>query len=263
MRRWNNHLSDGMDGCGARRGGQILVGYAREHGSMALQAAITSGQYSHGEGVFYGGRAETWSNRTLAELLRTHADHVRHVAFIDLHTGLGPYGVGEIINNHAAGESAFARVTQWFGDEATSTDAGSSSSAPVSGDITLGVQRALPQAEITGITLEYGTLPVRTLDADATTGCTPTVTCARARRATSRRRSGGPSIRKPRIGRAWCSNARSSCCGGRPPASPSPRNDGRLFRDAAGEEARHQARATGDPAHGARRFSIRAEAAAG
>ena len=140
---------------------QILMGYAREHGSMALQAAITSGQYSHGEGVFYGGRGETWSNRTLAELLRTHADHVKHIAFIDLHTGLGPYGVGEIINNHAAGESAFARVTQWFGNEATSTDAGSSSSAPVSGDITLGVQRALPQAEISGITLEYGTLPVK------------------------------------------------------------------------------------------------------
>ena len=83
------------------------------------------------------------------------------MAFIDLHTGLGPYGVGEIMNNHAAGEPAFARVNEWFGSEATSTDAGSSSSAPVSGDITLGVQRGLPQAEITGITLEYGTVPLK------------------------------------------------------------------------------------------------------
>lgn len=140
---------------------QILMGYAREHGPMALQAAITSGQYSHVEGVFYGGRGETWSNRTLAELLRVHAGHVKQVAFIDLHTGLGPYGVGEIMSNHAAGEPAFARVTQWFGGEATSTDAGSSSSAPVSGDITLGVQRGLPQAEITAVTLEYGTVPLK------------------------------------------------------------------------------------------------------
>ena len=140
---------------------QALIGYARERGPMALQAAISSGQYSHAAGVFYGGRQETWSNRTLLELLRTHAGNVKQVAFIDLHTGLGPYGVGEIMNNHAAGEPAFKRVSQWFGAEATSTDAGSSSSAPVSGDITLGVQRALPQAEITGVTLEYGTVPLK------------------------------------------------------------------------------------------------------
>jgi hypothetical protein len=140
---------------------RILMGYAQEHGLMALQAAITSGQYSHPDGVFYGGRGATWSNHTLAELLRVHAGRVKHVAFIDLHTGLGPYGVGEIMNNHAAAEPAFARVSQWFGGEATSTDAGSSSSAPVSGDITFGVERALPQAEITGVTLEYGTVSVK------------------------------------------------------------------------------------------------------
>jgi len=140
---------------------RILMGYAGEHGPMALQAAISSGQYSHAQGVFYGGRGETWSNQTLAELLRTHAGRVKRVAFLDLHTGLGPYGVGEIMNNHAAGEPAFARVNEWFGSEATSIEAGSSSSAPVSGDITLGVQRGLPQAEITAITLEYGTVPVK------------------------------------------------------------------------------------------------------
>jgi len=138
-----------------------LMGYAREHGPMALQAAISSGQYSHAAGVFYGGRGETWSNRTLAELLRAHAGRVKQVAFIDLHTGLGPYGVGEIMNNHAAGEPAFARVSQWFGGEATSTDSGSSSSAPVSGHITFGVQRELPEAEITAVTLECGTVPLK------------------------------------------------------------------------------------------------------
>jgi hypothetical protein len=140
---------------------QILMDFAREHGRMALQTAITAGQYSHAEGVFYGGRSETWSNRALAELLRAHAGRVKQLAYIDLHTGLGPYGVGEIMNNHAPGEPAFARVTQWFGGEATSTDAGSSSSAVVSGDTTIGVARALPQAEITGVTLEYGTVSLK------------------------------------------------------------------------------------------------------
>ncbi|MGH6928559.1 MAG: M14 family metallopeptidase [Dongiaceae bacterium] len=139
----------------------VLMSYARDHGEMALQAAISSGQYSDADGVFYGGRGETWSNRTLVELLRRHAGNVRHVAFIDLHTGLGPYGVGEIMNNHNPGEPAFDRVAQWFGGEATSIDAGSSSSAPVSGDTTLGVVRALPQADVTAVTLEYGTVPLK------------------------------------------------------------------------------------------------------
>jgi hypothetical protein len=139
----------------------VLLAYARDHGEMALQAAISSGQYSHARGVFYGGRSETWSNRTLAELLRRHAGRARRVAYIDLHTGLGPYGVGEIITNHGAGEPGFDRVRQWFGGEATSTEAGTSSSAPVSGDTTLGVRRALPRADITAITLEYGTAPLK------------------------------------------------------------------------------------------------------
>jgi hypothetical protein len=150
---WSEAARDAADG--------VLMSYARDHGEMALQAAISSGQYSDADGVFYGGRAETWSNRTLIELLRRHAGRVRHVAFIDLHTGLGPYGVGEVMNNHNPGEPAFDRVAQWFGGEATSIDAGSSSSAPVSGDTTLGVVRALPQAEVTGITLEYGTVPLK------------------------------------------------------------------------------------------------------
>ena len=137
-----------------------LAAFGRTHGAMALQGAISSGQYGHADGVFYGGRSPAWSNRTLLALLRAHARRARKVAFIDLHTGLGPFGVGEIMNNHAGGQPAFDRVTQWYGAEATSTEAGSSSSAPVFGDTTLGLLRALPEAEVTGITLEYGTVPL-------------------------------------------------------------------------------------------------------
>ena len=130
---------------------------------MALQGAITSGQYGDPEGVFYGGRAPVWSNRTLREILRREAARVRHAAFIDLHTGLGPYGVGEIMNNHHPGHSGFARVKDWFGSEATSADEGSSSSAPVGGDTNFALDDELAQAAVTGVTLEYGTLPVKAM----------------------------------------------------------------------------------------------------
>jgi len=141
----------------------VLEAYRQRHGTMALQGAISSGQYGDPEGVFYGGRAPVWSNRTLRLILRREGAGVRHAAFIDLHTGLGPYGVGEIMNNHNPGHSGFARVKDWFGAEATSSDEGSSSSAPVGGDTNIALDDELPQAAVTGITLEYGTLPVKAM----------------------------------------------------------------------------------------------------
>jgi len=140
-----------------------LEAFRQRHGIMALQSAISSGQYGDPEGVFYGGRAPVWSNRTLRKILRREGAGVRHAAFIDLHTGLGPYGVGEIMNNHNPGHSGFARVKEWFGNEATSSDEGSSSSAPVGGDTNIALDDELPEAAVTGITLEYGTLPVKAM----------------------------------------------------------------------------------------------------
>jgi len=134
--------------------------YAAEHGAMALQEAIMRGQYFDAEGVCYGGTADSWSNGTLRAILSPHAGHVRKFAFIDLHTGLGPYGYGEIISNHLAGDPGNERVRQWYGAEATATDDGSSTSTVISGDTHIGVQQSLPRAEGTGITLEYGTVPV-------------------------------------------------------------------------------------------------------
>jgi hypothetical protein len=137
-----------------------FAAYAAEHGAMALQEAIMRGQYFDAEGVCYGGAAESWSNRTLRSILARHGDHVRKFAFIDLHTGLGPYGYGEIISNHLAGDPGNERVREWYGAEATSSDDGTSTSTVISGDTHIGVQQSLPKAEGTGITLEYGTVPV-------------------------------------------------------------------------------------------------------
>lgn len=138
-----------------------LMAYGAEHGAMALQSAITTGQYIDEIGVFYGGVAPSWSNRTLRDILTLSASQARHVGFIDLHTGLGPYGYGEIISNHAGGTPGSARVKDWFGSEVTSSDDGSSTSAPVAGDTNIGVEEALPKAAVGGITLEYGTEPLR------------------------------------------------------------------------------------------------------
>jgi hypothetical protein len=139
-----------------------LMAYGEAHGAAALQAAITAGQYRHADGVFYGGTAASWSNQLLSQLARRLARDARKIAVIDLHSGLGPYGYGEIINGHDPHEAGFRRVIDWFGTEVTSIADGTSSSAPVEGHTQTGMQSALPaRVELTGITLEFGTLPLK------------------------------------------------------------------------------------------------------
>ena len=139
----------------------VLDAYAAEHGAMALQAAISGGQYCHPEGLFFGGFAPTRAARTLAAVVSRHAASARHVGFIDYHTGLGPYGHGELISDHALGDAGHARLVSWLGaGEVTSTDDGSSASAPLVGTNRLCVEAAAPRAALTMVSPEFGTFPV-------------------------------------------------------------------------------------------------------
>jgi hypothetical protein len=139
----------------------ILDAYGAAHGAMALQSAISTGQFVDPQGLFYGGHEPAWSNRTLRKILRAVARQTRHVALVDFHSGLGPRGVGEIINNHLSSHPGFGRVREWFGPEATTTEDGRSSSAVVTGDVTIGLDESLPRAAVTGVSLEFGTEPLQ------------------------------------------------------------------------------------------------------
>jgi hypothetical protein len=140
--------------------------YGARNGAAALQRAITGGQYSHADGIFYGGRAPGWSRRTILAIAARHLAAAERVAVIDYHTGLGPYGYGERIVTHPAGSAGFARARQWYGDNITSTSLGTSRSSEVTGDLMLGLEEALPEAEVTTMALEYGVRPLQeTIDA--------------------------------------------------------------------------------------------------
>ncbi len=138
----------------------ILQAYADEHGDMALQGAISRGQHVHPEGLFFGGQFEIWSTGRMHDIVSRHAANARHVGFIDYHTGLGPYGYGEPISDHAPDEPGHQRLTDWIGDDVTSTDDGSSTSAPLTGVNAVTIKEASPHASHTLVTLEYGTQPV-------------------------------------------------------------------------------------------------------
>ena len=144
-----------------------LDSYAQAHGPMALQQAISGGQYSDPQGVFFGGHAPTWSNRTLRRIFAALNDHAREIGVIDYHTGLGPYGHGELITSAHANPPAYARLCAWLGkDQITSPDLGNSSSAPLVGVNSQGMRDAAPRAQVSVVALEFGVRPLdQTLDA--------------------------------------------------------------------------------------------------
>jgi hypothetical protein len=134
--------------------------FIEREGLPAWQAAVSGGQYEFADGLFYGGREPTWSHRTLRAVLAQHAGAARHVAWIDLHTGLGPSGVGERIHAGRRDADTVARARRWWGEQVTSIYDGSSTSALLSGLMWNAIDDAAPQAEYTGIALEYGTVPI-------------------------------------------------------------------------------------------------------
>jgi Protein of unknown function (DUF2817) len=150
------------------RADAALQQYVTAHGMPAFQQALTAGQYTRPEGLFYGGTAPTWSAQTLERLLREQLpDGVHRVVVLDLHTGLGPTAYGEpILIPCARGDLARARA--WFGcevrslaaEESLSVTGEKSVSAELEGTLVRGFQAALPEQEITFIGLEFGTRPV-------------------------------------------------------------------------------------------------------
>jgi hypothetical protein len=133
-------------------------------GMPALQAAISGGQHEFPDGLFFGGTAPTWSNQTLRRVLQTHAQRARRIGWIDLHTGLGPNGVGERIFAGKDDATEVARARAWWDGggttPVTSIFDGSSTSAAVTGLMCTAIYDECPHAEYTGIAMEYGTLPM-------------------------------------------------------------------------------------------------------
>ena len=136
-----------------------VMAYAAAHGPAALQAAVSGGQYTHPDGLFYGGAAPTWSQQTLRLVLRQHASRARQLAWIDVHSGLGESGVGERIFACRDDDKARHRAKAWWGNCITFTEDGSSTSSDLHGNLWHAVYEECPQADYAGITLEFGTQP--------------------------------------------------------------------------------------------------------
>jgi hypothetical protein len=143
------------------RTGQALAAYAEQHGRMALQQAMTGGQYTHPLGICYGGVQPTWSRCTQTSIFEHYLRGAGRIGIIDYHSGLGPWGFGEQIVVARPRSDCFNRAASWYGGAVTSSmPGGESTSAEVAGDGLSFATSLLDHAEVTAIALEFGTKPI-------------------------------------------------------------------------------------------------------
>ena len=130
--------------------------FEQQHGRDAFERAISAGQYTDPSGPFYGGRAPAHGRRVTEELIQRYALASRDLAVIDVHTGLGSYGYGEIICDHEPDSPATAMAKSWYGDSVMLPLLGTSTSVPKTGLLDFAWHSIMNQRSCY-ITLEFGT----------------------------------------------------------------------------------------------------------
>jgi hypothetical protein len=134
-----------------------IAAFIGERGIEQYQAAVTLGQYSRPLGMFFGGDKLSWSATVLSGVLSEHGRGRAAVAWIDVHTGLGPRGHAEKIHAGDATEFPASRFI-WGADV---VPLGDSSSARVTGNVTTLLAQACPESARASVVLEYGTKPLQ------------------------------------------------------------------------------------------------------
>lgn len=135
---------------------QKLEDYKIAHGVLAFRSAIKLGQYSHPDGLYYGGLSPSWSARTVERIANEHLRTAKYAGLIDVHTGLGPFGFGECLSGAAPDSDEGQRASAWYGAVAH-TKSPKTDYAGSAASILDGYKRAAPWLVWTPIGLEFGT----------------------------------------------------------------------------------------------------------
>ncbi len=137
-----------------------LSALREEIGEQAFSDAFNRGQYSHADGIFYGGAREQWSNLTFRRAVGEHLAQVKSAVLIDLRTGVGPRNGHIFLCFHRPGSSAFERARGWWGERAVNREGVTHKAvADYQGLLVNAFVNLLPTADTTAVVVEFGTLP--------------------------------------------------------------------------------------------------------
>ncbi|KAJ3319763.1 hypothetical protein HDV06_005964 [Boothiomyces sp. JEL0866] len=140
--------------------------YILKYGYLSVKRAIVSGNYHFDQSLFFGGFELQKSHVLLSEFLKKHidADAVKKLAFLDIHTGLGPSGFDtlmveqsglDILNAKSVDEEFLSHAVP-LGD---ANDDASSGYDTVKGTAIAGLQRLFNNTDFNAlVTQEFGTV---------------------------------------------------------------------------------------------------------
>ena len=122
--------------------------------------AITSGQYEHNNGLYFGGNSASWSRTVLESILQQIKPTFTQVSWIDVHSGLGDWGEGVILPLPGAENSRLEQECCYTsGLRVEHTEQTVLGVDHLNGDSLLAIADSLGSRARDVLTLEFGTWP--------------------------------------------------------------------------------------------------------
>jgi predicted deacylase len=130
-----------------------------EHGYQWVKAAVSSGQYSHPDGLYFGGDRTEESNRLLAAIVASRCEGAEEVLVVDLHTGHGEFGTYTLLSPVPEHDPDDVWLRSVFdGGRIECTSSPDAASGPKRGQIATGLASVVPDATWRTVTMELGTI---------------------------------------------------------------------------------------------------------
>ena len=130
-----------------------------EYGHQWVKSAVSAGQYSHPDGLYFGGDRTEESNLRVAEIVALRLAGVEEVLVVDLHTGHGAPGTYTLLSHVSEDHPDDAWLRRVFdADRIECTSASDATTGPKHGQIASGLGELVPGAVWRTVTMELGTI---------------------------------------------------------------------------------------------------------
>jgi hypothetical protein len=131
-----------------------------ERGMPWMQAAVSGGQYTHADGLYFGGDRTEQSTRIVASVVAERLGAVGQSLCVDLHTGHGAPGTYTILLDAPPGSEPHNWLSERFDADRIEATVGNphATTAHKVGQIGHGLADVLPESVHRSITLELGTV---------------------------------------------------------------------------------------------------------
>lgn len=137
-----------------------IAPFREQHGIAWIRDAVSRGQYTHPDGLYFGGAGLEASTQILRSVAQAHLAGAEVVLTVDLHTGHGKFGTFTLLSHVPSGTDGDRWLRRWFDDDHIEVTAGNpdATSATRVGQLAKGMADVLTDTDYHDVTFELGTV---------------------------------------------------------------------------------------------------------